>query len=148
MATVLDHPFIPSKAESAQAKKTFEQLQADRSNKHFILGSESGQRAAIPESVFKLVVALLGEISQGNAVMVMPMRAELTTVEAAEFLNVSRPHLIKLLEQGELDYRMVGRHRRILFEDLLKYKEQTKHRRLKALAEITAEDDEIFGLQD
>ena len=148
MATVLDRPFIPSKAEAAQAKETFEQLQADKSNKHFILGAQSGQRAAIPESVFKLVVALLGEISQGNAVVVMPMRAELTTVEAADFLNVSRPHLIKLLEQGELDYRMVGRHRRILFEDLLKYKELTKRRRLKAIAEITAEDDALFGLQD
>jgi len=78
----------------------------------------------------------------------MPMRAELTTVEAANFLNVSRPHLIKLLEQGDLDYRMVGRHRRVLFRDLLKYKEQTKRRRLKAIAEITAEDDALFGLQD
>ena len=148
MATVLNRPFIPSEAEAAQAKEAFEQLQADKSNKHFIFGAQRGLRAAIPESVFKLVVALLGEIAQGNAVVVMPMRAELTTVEAANFLNVSRPHLIKLLEQGDLDYRMVGRHRRVLFHDLLKYKEQTKRRRLKAIAEITAEDDALFGLQD
>ena len=148
MATVLDRPFIPNKAEAAQAKVTLEQLQADKSNTHFILGAQTGQRAAIPESVLKLVVALLGEISQGNAVVVMPMRAELTTVEAADFLNVSRPHLIKLLEQGALDYRLVGRHRRIQFEDLLKYKEKTKRKRLKAIAEMTAEDDALFGLQD
>jgi len=148
MATLLDRPFIPNKAEAAQAKATLKQLQADNSNTHFILGAQTGQRAAIPESVLKLVVALLGEISQGNAVIVMPMRAELTTVEAAELLNVSRPHLVKLLEQGELDYRVVGRHRRIQFEDLLKYKEQTKRKRLKAIAEMTAEDDALFGLRD
>jgi excisionase family DNA binding protein len=147
MATLLDRPFIPNKAEAAQAKRSLEQLQGDKSNTHFILGAQSGQQAAIPESVFKLVVGLLAEISQGHAVIVMPMRAELTTVEAAEFLSVSRPHLIKMLEQGALDYRMVGRHRRLLFEDLLKYKEKTKRKRLKAIAEITAEDDALFGLR-
>ncbi len=148
MATVLDRPFIPNKSEAAQAKRTLEQLRADKSDTHFILGAQSGQQAAIPESVFKLVIGLLGEISQGNAVIVMPMRAELTTVEAADFLNVSRPHLIKLLEQGEIDYRMIGRHRRVLFEDLLKYKETTKRQRLTAIAEMTAEDDALFGLED
>jgi excisionase family DNA binding protein len=148
MATVLDQPFIPSEGEAKEARQTLEQLQADSSDSHYIMGAQSGRRAAIPESVFKLVLGLLGEISKGNAVMVMPMQAELTTIEAADFLNVSRPHLIKLLEQGEISFRMVGKHRRVLFEDLLKYKEQSRRQRLKSIAEMTAEDDQMFGMED
>lgn len=148
MATVLDRPFIPTEGEAKQARQTLEQLSADNSDSHYILGAQSGKQAAIPESVFKLVLALLGEISKGNAVMVMPMQAELTTIEAADFLNVSRPHLIKLLEQGEINYRMVGKHRRVMFEDLLKYKDSSKRRRLKAVSEMTAEDDAMFGMED
>ena len=148
MATVLDRPFIPSKIEAAQAKQTLEQIQADNSNSHFIFGSPSGQKAAISESVFKLVVGLLDEISKGNAVMVIPMQAELTTIEAAEFLGVSRPHLVKLLDSREIEHRMVGKHRRILFADLLKYQELSKRKKLKAIAKMTAEDDALFGLND
>lgn len=148
MATVLDRPFIPSKSEAQEAQKTLAELGSDKSDKHYIVGSKSGQKAGIPESVFKLVLGLLQEISKGNAVIVMPMQAELTTIEAADFLNVSRPHLIKLLEAGEIDYRLVGKHRRITFEKLLEYKEGSKRKRLKAIAAITAQDDEMFGLEE
>jgi len=148
MATVLERPFIPSKAEAARAKQTLEQIQADNSNSHFIFGSPSGKKAAISESIYKLVVGLLDEISKGNAVMVVPMQAELTTIEAAEFLGVSRPHIVKLLDSREIEHRMVGKHRRILFADLLKYQEQNKRRRLKAIAKMTAEDDALFGFND
>lgn len=148
MATVLDRPFIPSKLEAEEAQRTLVELGTNKSDKHYIVGSKSGTKASIPESVFNLVLGLLQEISKGNAVIVMPMKAELTTIEAADFLNVSRPHLIKLLEAGEIEYRMVGKHRRIIFEKLLEYKEGSKRTRLKAIADITAQDDEIFGLNE
>jgi excisionase family DNA binding protein len=65
---------------------------------------------------------ILAELAEGNAVKVVPVHAELTTQEAADLLNVSRPHLIKLLESGELSYHKTGKHRRVRFADLMDYK--------------------------
>lgn len=148
MKPILDQPFVPTKSEAEQARVTLEQLRTDKSRSHYFVGSQSGNKAVVPDSVFKLVLGLLDEISKGHAVIVMPMQAELTTIDAADFLNVSRPHVIKLLEQGEIDYRLVGKHRRILFQDLLRYKEKSKRQRLRSIAEMTAEDDEMFGMGD
>jgi excisionase family DNA binding protein len=67
----------------------------------------------------------------------------LTTQQAAEFLNVSRPYLIKLLEQGEISYIMVGTHRRVRFEDLIKYKQQRNSQRSHFLDELIAESQEL-----
>jgi excisionase family DNA binding protein len=80
----------------------------------------------------------------GQAVAVVPKERELTTQQAANFLNVSRPYLINLLEQGEIPYIQVGSHRRVLFDDLKKYKQQRDTERskfLQQLIEITEEAD-------
>jgi excisionase family DNA binding protein len=87
-------------------------------------------------------------MAKGNALLVVPVQAELSTYEAAELLGVSRPFLIRLLEKEELPYRVVGRHRRIPCEALLAYKERTQRARAKAIAEITSADDEVYGLGD
>ncbi|MDZ8051169.1 MAG: helix-turn-helix domain-containing protein [Aulosira sp. ZfuVER01] len=73
----------------------------------------------------------------GQAVAVVPEERELTTQQAANFLNVSRPYLIKLLEQGEIPYIQVGSHRRVLFDDLKKYKQQRDTERQQGLKELT-----------
>ena len=87
-------------------------------------------------------------MAKGHAVLVMPLQAEMSTFEAAELLGVSRPFLIRLLEKGALPYRVVGKHRRVPFEELIAYKETTQRRREKALSAMTAADDEMFGLGD
>lgn len=76
----------------------------------------------LPTSALKLLVNILGELAIGNSVKVVPVHAELTSQEAADLLNVSRPHLVKMLEEGALPFHKTGRHRRVLFADLMAYK--------------------------
>jgi excisionase family DNA binding protein len=78
----------------------------------------------------------LGELAVGNAVQVVPVHAELTTQEAANILNVSRPHMVKLLEEGKLPYHKTGRHRRVLFADLMRYKAQRESESNNAMQEL------------
>ncbi len=86
-------------------------------------------------------------MARGNAVRVLPVKAELSTQQAADLLNVSRPHLVKLLERGEIPYHRAGSHRRVVLEDLLVYKQRRDRERLDALDEITRISDEL-GLYD
>ena len=76
----------------------------------------------LPTSALQLLMDILAALAAGTAVKVVPVHAELTTQEAADLLNVSRPHLIKLLESGELSYHKTGKHRRVRFADLMDYK--------------------------
>lgn len=94
---------------------------------------------AIPPSALTLFMRLLEEMAHGNAVTLLPMHAELTTQQAADLLNVSRPYLVHLLEEGKLPYRKVGTHRRVQVRDVLVYKEQTDTERRQALDELAAE---------
>ena len=75
-------------------------------------------------------------MAQGNAVAIVPLHAEMTTQQAADILNVSRPYLITLLEKGELRYTKVGTHRRIQFKDLMAYKDKIKEQSSNAMDEL------------
>jgi excisionase family DNA binding protein len=86
-------------------------------------------------------------MSQGNGVSLIPIQAELTTQEAADMLNVSRPFVIKLLETGEIPYRKVGTHRRTHLKDAIAYKQQIDTERSKALDELVKQSQEL-GLYD
>jgi excisionase family DNA binding protein len=101
----------------------------------------------IPANIFRTIIKMLVEMGNGNAVAVVPVSAELTTQQAADLLNVSRPHLIKLLNDQELPYRMVGTHRKLLAREVLNYREKTGAKRRSALTSMVAMDEE-FGLLD
>lgn len=90
----------------------------------------------LPTSALRLLVDILGELADGNAVQVVPVHAELTTQEAADLLNVSRPHLVKMLEGGSLPFHRTGKHRRIRFADLMTFKDQRDRDSEDALNEL------------
>ena len=108
-------------------------------------GSE--ETATIPAVAYRLFVDILTQMSQGNAVTIIPIHAELTTQEAADLINVSRPFLIKQLEEGIIPYNKVGKHRRVRFTDLMEYKTNIDAARSKVLDEIVAISEEL-GLYD
>jgi len=97
----------------------------------------------IPAPAAHLLVQILDEMSRGNAVKLLPIHAELTTQEAADLLNVSRPTLIRLLNEGKIEFHKVGTHRRVPFKSALAYKRQIDEGRKAALAELVAYDQEL-----
>jgi excisionase family DNA binding protein len=140
-------PEIPSEAEAALARETKEIL-APRIGKNSSLdlramNSASEPTVKIPASAARLLVQILDEMSRGNAVKIVPVHAELTTQEAADLLNVSRPTLIQMLEQGQIPFRKVGTHRRISFTKAMEHKRKLESDRKVALAELVAYDQEI-----
>lgn len=100
-------------------------------------------KVSIPVSALRLFVELLTELGEGNMVKLVPVHAELTTQEAADLLNISRPTLIKLLNDDEIPYHRVGNRRKILFSDLQNYKKRIEKARLATLEELSALDQEL-----
>ena len=97
----------------------------------------------LPKAVNGLLYRLLAEMAEGNAVTLLTADTELTTQQAADYLNVSRPYLIRLLNQGALAYRMVGTHRRIKFSDLRDYSEALEERRSRAMQALADQAQEL-----
>lgn len=104
---------------------------------------EEGEQVVLPASALELLKNILVQMAQGNAVTLVSVHAELTTQQAAEILNMSRPFLVKLLEKGEMPFTKKGTHRRILFSDVQAYKQQIDSERMKALDALTAQAQEL-----
>lgn len=115
-------------------------------NVHIVNGSDSTEVLTVPGSAMRLLVQILAEMAEGNAVTLTPIHAELSTQQAADLLNVSRPYLVQLLERGEIPCRKVGTHRRVLLTDVMAYHQQWYAVRSTALAELAAYDQEL-GLE-
>ena len=97
----------------------------------------------LPELAIEFLASLLAEFAKGNAVAMLPLNAELSTQQASDLLGVSRPFLVEQLERGELPFRKVGTHRRILLKDLLEYKRAVDQKRHQTLDELAAEAQEL-----
>ncbi len=97
----------------------------------------NGEKITIPEPIYQVLLQVVHAMASGKAISIIPQQQELTTQQAAEYLNVSRPYLIKLLEQGDINYIKVGSHRRVRFDDLMKYKQHRDTKRREGLKEFT-----------
>ncbi|WP_216856268.1 helix-turn-helix domain-containing protein [Acidisphaera sp. S103] len=104
-----------------------------------IRDNEPPQTFVLPAPAVQLLTDMLVHLGAGSPVTVTPEHAELTTQQAADFLNVSRPWIVKLIERNEVPHRMVGTHRRILFSDLRAYKDRMNASRRRALDQLVAE---------
>jgi excisionase family DNA binding protein len=145
MPVLADEAVVPSEHDVEAACQALTQLDAAKaSGENFVMStSNGGLQFELSEGAFSLLVKILSEMAKGNGIMVVPIHAELTTQQAADFLNVSRPFLIGLLERGEIGFRTVGRHRRIRLEDIMNYKKQIEERRLQALDDLAAQAQEL-----
>lgn len=106
-------------------------------------GAGKDEAVLLPRRAFELLVELLAQMANGNAVAIVPVHAELTTQQAADMLNVSRPYLVKLLEEGKLPCRKVGTRRRVRAADVLTFKRIDDARRRDAVDELTSEAEKL-----
>ena len=141
----------PSKLDQRVASESYdalaaviEQLHSEQSE---ISIEETNDKIKIPLSALKLLGDILKAMSQGKLISLVPISTELTTQAAAEFIGCSRPHLVKLLEEGKIAYTKVGKHRRIKFDDIVKYRNQMKDQQKRHIIDIMNADEET-GLYD
>lgn len=139
MTTTYYEPVAPTEDESALAKTSSRKLVRFTKANLAVRVSETNETIVLPASAVRLLVDLLSAMAEGHAVTLMPIHAELTTQQAADLLGVSRPFLVKQMEEGLISYRKVGTHRRLLFRDLMEYKKSTEAARERVLDEL-AED--------
>ena len=104
---------------------------------------ETGEQIRIPLKALKMLAEILRNYRDGNAVSIVPVGTAFTTQSAAEFLNCSRPHVVKLIDSGKLKAEMVGRHRRVQFQDLLEFKKGMNQERKAALIELMKESEDL-----
>lgn len=107
-----------------------------------------GEEIELPRSVFHVLRQLVYHLAKGSAVSVVPIDQELTTQVAALVLNMSRPYLVKLLEQGKIPCIKAGTHRRIRFHDLMDYKHRRDAERRRGLAKLTQLSQELGLYED
>ena len=134
---------IPSPEQAEEAKRALRSLSpASRGTQRTVRVRAGDEDAIVPREAFELLLEILGQMANGNAVTVVQVHAELTTQQAADLLNVSRPFLVSLLEKGVLPFTKVGTHRRVRFADLAKYRDEQNQRSKAALDELTRQAQE------
>ena len=148
LAYTTHEPVAPTETEALLARETSRLLASHvRSRQHLRIrimdDEQTGDVLSLPASAVRLLLDILTEMAQGNAVTLIPVHAELTTQQAADLLNVSRPHLVSLLDDGKIPHRKVGAHRRVLFQDLMAYKKRIDHAREKVLDQLVEDAQEL-----
>lgn len=132
---------FPTEDEAQRAAEARRQIAAiqGRDEKAQLCLYDGDQKIVVPVAAIPLLEGILNHMAQGNAVTLVPIGHTLTTQQAADMLNVSRPYFVKLLEAGKIAFTKVGRHRRVQLQDLLDYMKQADESSRKALDELTVQ---------
>jgi excisionase family DNA binding protein len=109
----------------------------------FVAQGQPGAEIVLPHSAVRILFSALQEMAKGHSVTLLPVDTELTTQQAAELMRVSRPSLIKMLDERKLPYRKIGAHRRVRYDDVLHYLETERARRRKVMEELVAETESL-----
>lgn len=140
MSTLSMHdPITPTAEEAELARASSRQLARFLRQDLSVRIGDTDEQVVLPASAVRLLIDLLSTMAEGNAVTLIPIHAELTTQQAADLLGVSRPFLVKQLEDGVVPYRKVGTHRRVMFSDLMAYKRSMTESRSAALEQLTSD---------
>ncbi len=148
MTPLLDRTITPTENDRRLAVESSQFLELVSALPHEIrlqfLDEDAPPTAfTLPATALRLLNEILKEMAKGNAVTLIPTNAMLTTQEAADILNVSRPFFVNLLEAGKMPYQRLGSHRRILFKDLMTFKEKADTARAEAMRRMTEEAQEL-----
>lgn len=144
MLALLDQtePFVANETEAVIAHEAAERLSAVANagqDVQLVVREQPNVVVPLPARAVQLIVQILETMAEQRPFSVIPHESELTTQQAADYLNVSRPYLVNLLTDGLIPYRMVGTHRRIKFGDLLKFEDSSQEKRKDALKRLAAE---------
>ena len=147
----LDELKRPTKVEQRSAMQSYSALAAALAQINTVETEieieETQDKIILPLRALELLGDILKAMSEGKPISIVPVATEVTTQKAAEILGCSRPHLVKLLEEGLIAFTKVGKHRRIKFEDVIRYKQKMKEEQKKLLIEVMTADEED-GLYD
>jgi excisionase family DNA binding protein len=152
MSTLLPDTFetvAPTEADAQLARESSRRLATHQLGRRasvriqLLDDGEAAETVVVPAAALRLLLHALTEMARGNAVTLIPVHAELTTQQAADLLNVSRPYLVKLLDEGKIPCRTVGKYRRVRFDDLLAYKRKDDAARARVADRLAAEAQEL-----
>lgn len=144
----LSNPVEVSPEDAALARETSRTLAGylcpgARLRLRVMRDDREAETVVLPDRALRLLLDVLSNMAEGNTVTLVPVGAELTSQQAADLLNVSRPFLIQLLENGEIPYHKVGKHRRVRSKDVMAYKHRIDKKRHEVLDELVAEAQEL-----
>lgn len=138
-------PALPSEHDARLARDSSRLLAAcigrGRTARLRVIDAEG--EIEVPVVALRMLVDILANMAEGNAVNIVPIHAELTTQQAADFLGVSRPHFVGMVERGELPHHKVGTHRRVYFRDLLQYQARRMEQSKTTLDALSAQAQEL-----
>jgi excisionase family DNA binding protein len=150
MLALLDQnrePFVPTAEEALIAREAVAKLRplaaAEKDIKLRVAEKGADVIVPLPHRIVEIIVDFLMAMAERKPVSLIPHAAELTTKQAADFLNVSRPYLVGLLDRGEIPHRVVGSHRRVLVSELLNYQRKSSEARKAAIAKMIAESQKL-----
>lgn len=140
-------PVRPNEQDVRLARRSSSQLRRFKGRRRVfkltVAAGETEEELKIPAIAYHMLEMILGELAKGHAVALSPVDREITTQQAADLLNVSRPHLIKLLESGRIPFRKIGSHRRVRVADVLEFKTRMDAEAERAFAELVEQAQEL-----